>query len=103
MKLRLYAYLTCLTYFGRQKAVWVTSFGSDVGKGAILGVEGSNCDFGYFRTAGGPLCKIFKLEKWPFLLIFTVFCQKKQRVSVCESFLGRFGPYFRVTAPGGVL
>ena len=59
-----------------------------------------------FSANLGPLCKIFKLEKWSFLVVFsgfTVFCPKKQRVSVCESFLGRFGPYFRVTAPGGVL
>ena len=52
----------------------------------------------------GHCAKISNSKKWSFLLIFpgfTVFLPKKQRVSVCESFLGRFGPYFRVTPPGG--
>ena len=59
-----------------------------------------------FSAILGPLCKIFKIGKMViFGRFFWIHCflPKKQRVSVCESFLGRFGPYFRVTAPGGVL
>ena len=59
-----------------------------------------------FSAILGPLCKNFKLEKmviFAHFFWFHCFLPKKQRVSVCESFLGRFGPYFRVTPPGGVL
>ena len=89
------------TSFGRYKAVWATSFGSEVDKGVILGVEGSNCDFGFFRATGGPLCNS-KMSKnghfCSFLLIFTV-------LDLSRPLEGRFGCYILVGAryglPGG--
>ena len=75
-------------------------------KGAILGVEGSNCDVERFERHFGATVQNFETRKMvTFGRFFWIHCflPKKQRVSVCESFLGRFGPYFRVTAPGGVL
>ena len=70
-------------------------------KGVILGVEGSNCDFGFFRATGGPLCNS-KMSKnghfCSFLLIFTV-------LDLSRPLEGRFGCYILVGAryglPGG--